>query len=270
MVAEAIGGVISGSLALLADAGHMLADVGALALAYAGIRLGRRPRDARRSYGYQRAEVLAAFVNGLTLIAVAAWIVLEAFGRFLAPAPVLSGPMLVIAVLGLAVNLASFFILRGGEQNLNVKGAIVHVMGDLAGSAAAIVAALVISFTGWTPIDPLLAALVAVLIARSAFDLVRRSGHILLEGAPEGIDREAMARRLGEIPGVERAHHIHLWSLTSGQVLATLHVQCRREGDPHAIVALARECLRVEFDVTHATIEVETGPEPESCRLDRA
>jgi len=267
MVAEAVGGVISGSLALLADAGHMLADVAALGLAYAGIRLGRRPGDAQRSYGYQRLEVLAAFVNGLTLLAVSVWIIVEAFGRFFAPGPVLADTMLVVAVFGLIVNIATFAILQGGSEDLNVRGALVHVLGDLFGSVAAIIAALVIRFTDWTPIDPLLAALVALLIMRSAWDVVRRSGHILLEGAPEGMDRETMAGRLAKIPGVVRAHHIHLWSITSGQALATLHLECEPGTDPRTVVALTRECLRAEFGIRHATIEVETEPAAATCRL---
>lgn len=263
MVAEVVGGVISGSLALLADAGHMLTDVGALVLAYAGIRLGQRSADERRSFGYARLEVLAAFVNGITLLALSAWILVEAILRFLEPVEVLSGTMLVIAVLGLGVNMASFLILKRSEENLNVQGALVHVLGDLLGSVAAIVAALVIRFTGWMPADPLLSALVAVLIIRSGWDITRRSGHILLEGSPEGLNRGEIRQALEAIPGVEEAHHMHVWSLTSGRLLATLHLRLGPRADPRPVMLAAKESLRERFGIKHSTIEVGKSEEPE-------
>ena len=182
MVAEAIGGVIAGSLALIADAGHMLTDAAALGLAWAAFRVGRWPQDARRTYGYHRFQVLAAFVNALALVAIVGWIAIEAVRRLFDPVEIMGGLMLAIAALGLLVNLCAFAILRRGDhQNLNVQGALLHVLGDLLGSIAAIVGALVILWTGWTPIDPLLSLLVAGLILRSAWRLLRKSAHILLE-----------------------------------------------------------------------------------------
>jgi cobalt-zinc-cadmium efflux system protein len=260
MMVEALGGLLSGSLALLADAGHMLGDVGSLVLAYAGIRLGRRPGDPRRTYGYERLEVLAAFVNGLTLIVISIWIVVEAAGRFLVPGPVLSGPMLAVAVVGLAVNVGGILLLHGHEGNLNVRGALAHIVGDLFGSIAAIVAALVIRYTGFTPIDPILAALVALLILRSGWDVVRRSGHILLEGAPEDIDREEIAQALAAVPEIERVHHIHVWSLTSGSVLATLHLRPLPGADPRIAVLAAKAQLQTRFGIAHSTIELDLEP----------
>lgn len=262
MLVEVAGGLFAGSLALLADAGHMLADVGALVLAYAGIRFGRRPGDPRRTYGYERLEVLAAFVNGLTLVAIATWIMVEAVGRFLSPGPVLSGPMLVVAVVGLVVNLGGVLLLHGLEENLNVRGALAHIVGDLLGSLAAIAAALVIRFSGWTPIDPILAVLVALLILRSGFDVVRRSGHILLEGAPEEIDREEIARALAELPEIERVQHIHVWSLTSGRVLATLHLRLRPGADARVALLAAKAQLQARFGIAHSTVELDLEHDP--------
>jgi len=189
MIAEVIGGIVSGSLALLADAGHMLADTAALGLAWIALRTARRPTDAKRTYGYHRAQILAAFVNGVALFAIVVWIFYEAVRRLLEPVEILGGLMLVVAVLGLAVNVVSFAILHAGRsENLNVQSAALHVLGDLLGSVAAIVAAAVIVLTDWTPIDPLLSVLVGLLILRSAWHIVRRTTHILLEGAPEDID----------------------------------------------------------------------------------
>ncbi|MGH8674578.1 MAG: cation diffusion facilitator family transporter, partial [Burkholderiales bacterium] len=193
MLVQAAGGVLSGSLALLADAGHMLADVGALGLAWIAARIAHKPSDALRSYGYHRFQILAAYTNGIALFAVAAWIVVEALRRLHEPQAVLGGPMLVVAVAGLAVNAIGFLVLRGGDpHDLNVRAARLHVVGDILGSVAAIVAAVVILATGWTPIDPLLSILITLLILRVAFDLVKRSAHILMEGAPEGFIEEEL------------------------------------------------------------------------------
>ena len=186
MIVEAVGGVISGSLALLADAGHMLTDAMALALAYMAFRFGSRAADSKRTFGYLRFEVLAGFINAVTLFAIVAWIVYEAWGRLQAPPVILAGPMMIVAVLGLLINLLVLWIMtRGDTEHVNVKGAILHVIGDLLGSVGAILAAVIIYLTGWTPIDPILSVLVAALILRSAWKLLAKSIHILLEGAPE-------------------------------------------------------------------------------------
>lgn len=260
MVAEVVGGLVSGSLALLADAGHMLTDVGALVLAYAGIRFGQRPSDRRRTFGYRRLEVLAAFVNGITLLVLSAWIVVEAVKRFFEPVQVLSGTMLLIATIGLGINVASFFILRGDtSDSVNIRGALIHVIGDLLGSVAAIVAALVIALTGWMPIDPLLSAFVALLVVRSGWDITRRSAHILLEGAPVGVDADEIARTLKTVPGVADIHHIHLWSLTSGRPLATLHLRPLPGADLPAVLEATKTRLFQEFGINHSTVELDFG-----------
>jgi len=262
MLAEVAGGIFSGSLALLADAGHMLTDAAALALAWLAFRVARRPHDSKRTYGFHRFQVLAAYTNGLTLLFIAIAIVYEAIHRLREPVAVLGGPMLAIAVLGLVVNIAAFLALHGAERdNLNVKGALLHVAGDLLGSAAAIIAALVILATGWTPIDPLLSALVALLILRSAWFLVRESGHILLEGAPRQLDVEAMRDDLAAaIPGVEDIHHVHAWSLTQERPMVTLHARIAETadaGEAARISAAIKAHLRAQYGLTHVTVEIE-------------
>ncbi len=183
MLVEVVGGVLSGSLALLADAGHMLTDAAALALSYAAFRFGRRNADTKRIFGYLRFEVIAGFINALTLFAIVIWIAYEAWLRFRQPHEVLAGPMLVVAAIGLLVNIVVFWILtRGDSEHVNIKGAALHVRGDLLGSIGAIAAAIVVYFTGWTPIDPILSLVVSVLILRSAWALLKKSLHILLEG----------------------------------------------------------------------------------------
>jgi cobalt-zinc-cadmium efflux system protein len=258
MLAEVVGGILSGSLALIADAGHMLTDLGALGLAHAGMRLGRRPADPRRSFGYRRLEVLAAFANGVVLLALTLWIALEAGLRLFDPVPVAGRAMLTIAMLGLAVNVAAFLLLRAGARhNVGMAGALAHVLGDLVGSAATIVAAGIIVATGWTPIDPILSLAVAALILRSGWDLLRRSGHILLEGTPEDIDPAEIARAAGRLDGVVAAHHVHVWSLTSGRRLATLHLQLAPGAAPAEAMAAVRSMLRTRYEIEHSTIELD-------------
>ncbi len=260
MLAEVAGGIVAGSLALIADAGHMLTDAASLALAWAAFRVGHWPRDARRSYGYHRFQVLAAFVNGLTLVAIVGWIAFEAVRRLFQPVEVLGGLMLVIAVLGLLVNLAAFEILRRGDRdNLNVRGAALHVLGDLLGSVATIVAALVILWTGWTPIDPLLSLLVAGLILRSAWGLLRKSAHILLEGAPDWLDVAELRRAVvAALPAIRDIHHVHVWMLTTERPLITLHAEVAPGADHQQALAAIRGVLRDRFGIAHATIQIET------------
>ena len=260
MLAEVIGGAFAGSLALIADAGHMLTDTASLALAWAAFRVGHWPQDARRTYGYHRFQVLAAFVNGLALIAIVGWIAIEAVRRLLAPIEVLGGVMLAIAALGLLVNLAAFAILRGGDRaNLNMQGAALHVLGDLLGSIGAIVGALVILGTGWTPIDPLLSLLVAVLILRSAWLLLRRSAHILLEGAPDWLVMDDLrAAVTSAMPAIQDIHHVHAWMLTTERPLITMHAEVAPGADHEAVLRVIRQVLRERFGLDHATIQIET------------
>lgn len=261
MLAEVAGGIISGSLALLADAGHMLTDFAALALAWFAFRLARRPADWKRTYGFDRLQVLIALINGLSLFVIAGWIVWEAVERLLAPGPVLGGLMMGVAVAGLAVNLVAFAVLHGADQkNLNVRGAALHVIGDLLGSVAAIVAAGVILGTGWTPIDPLLSVVVALIILVSGWRVVRESGHILLEGAPAEIDTRHIAPYLMEqLPDVRDVHHVHVWSITQERQMVTLHACIGESQDAVSVVRRIKQHLNEQFGLKHATVEIEYG-----------
>lgn len=270
MLAEAIGGIVSGSLALLADAGHMLTDAAALALAWFAVRVAMRPADWKRTYGFNRFEVLAAFTNGLVLFFVAIAICYEAVQRLFAPIPVMGGTMFVVATAGLVVNVFTLLILRqGGGGNVNVRAAMLHVMSDLLGSVAAIVAALVILWTGWTPIDPLLSMFITVIILRSAWLITKDAGHILLEAAPGDLDvREVQKDLESAIPDVESVHHVHAWSLTEDRRLMTLHARVAQTAPPERVAAAIKARLKQCYGIVHATVEIEhrdcadTAPAP--------
>ena len=262
MVVEVIGGIISGSLALLADAGHMLTDTMALALAAFAFRVSSRPADGRRSYGYQRVQIIAAFVNGLSLLGIVGWILFEAVMRLIDPPDVIGRTMLIVASAGLLVNIFAFVVLHGGDQdNLNIRGAALHVLGDLLGSVAAIIAALVVIRTGWMPIDPILSVLVATLILRSAWQLVRRSAHILLEGAPEWLDVDEMQEKvIARVPEVSEIHHVHVWGLTPQHLMLTMHVVLPENVvEPTPVVRRVKAVLMSDFGIDHSTIEAEYG-----------
>jgi cobalt-zinc-cadmium efflux system protein len=272
MVAEVVGGLLAGSLALLADAGHMLTDFASLALAWIGFRLTRRPADWRRTYGFDRFAVLVAFVNGMALFAIAAWIVTEAVQRLNSPVVVLGVPMLWIAAAGLGVNVLAFFVLRSGDKsNLNIRAAVLHVVGDLLGSVAAVVAAVVILATGWMPIDPLLSVVVALIILRSAWRVVADAGHILLEGSPPDIDSRALREQLrAALPFVLDVHHVHAWSISQERPMVTLHACVTLGTDSGVAVREIKRRLAQDFRITHATIEIEydtcgDGPQSSAC-----
>ncbi len=262
MVVEVIGGVLSGSLALLADAGHMMTDFAALAMAWGAFQIAKRPANARLSFGYDRVAILAAFVNGLTLFAIAIWIVWEALQRLMSPGEVLAGTMLWVAAAGLAVNALVFWILMGADQhNLNVRGAVLHVLGDLLGSVAAIAAAIIILLTGWVLADPILSVLVAVLILRSAWVLIRDSAHVLLQGAPENLDMRAIeADLLKEIPELRRLEHLHVWSVTPERPILTLNAFIHPDQKIEPIAKRIKTRLRDAFHIDHATIDVMRDP----------
>ncbi|CAD6517433.1 cation diffusion facilitator family transporter [Paraburkholderia metrosideri] len=259
MVVEVIGGVLSGSLALLADAGHMVSDAAALGFSWIAIHYGRRPATADLSYGYKRLEILAAFVNGCALFVIAAWIVFEAIQRFASPVQVAGKTMLIVAFVGLAANIAAFLVLHGGNrENLNVRGAWLHVLGDMLGSFAAIVAAGVILLIGWTPIDPILSIFVAVIILKSAWGIVKSSAHILLEGTPQGMNLADIKSDLEQnVAEVSDAHHIHAWSITSEQHLVTLHVHPTPGTVSRDVVTAVQRRLSERFSIEHVTVQVE-------------
>ncbi|HEY9112776.1 MAG TPA: cation diffusion facilitator family transporter [Rhodanobacteraceae bacterium] len=270
LVVEALGGWWSGSLALLADAAHMLVDAGALALAWAAAAFAVRPADARRSFGYARMEVLAGFVNALVQLLLVAGIVYEAITRLLAldAIHIQSGVMLVVAVAGLAVNAVVLRNLHGYDRDdLNTAGARLHVFGDLLGSLATVLAALLVRYLGWQWADPVLSLLVSLLILRGAFVLLKRSSHILLEGVPEGLAPEQIRTALVSAdPSIVEVHHLHVWQIASGSRMATLHARVCEGGDTRHALHVIQQVLRERFSISHVTVQIETAEclDPES------
>lgn len=265
LLVEAAGGLVSGSLALLADAGHMLVDALALLLAFLGARFAARPADAQRSFGYGRIEVLAGFVNALTQFALVAFIVVEAVQRLFDPQPILSGVMLVVAVIGLVANVVVLRTLHGHDpDDVNIAGASLHVLGDLLGSVAAVLAALAVRWAGWLWADPALSILVSLLILRSAWSLLRRSGHILLEGTPEGVHLGDIEKGLREADeNILDIHHVHVWQVTAGSRMATLHAELRPGADQSRCLTAIKTMLVERWQVGHVTVQFDPGPCPD-------
>jgi len=281
MLIEVVGGLVSGSLALLADAAHMLADVLALALTWGAFRFGRMVADGQRSYGYRRLEVLAAWVNGVTVLGLCVGIVVEAVMRLISPEQVQSGPMALVAAAGFIANLVTFKVLEGGHDhghghghghgggNLNLSGAILHVLGDLLGSVAALLAAGIIWWSGWTPIDPILSIALSVLIVFTGIKLVRQATHILMEGSPEGFSASALRDAvLAKVPGIKAVHHIHAWSVGSGQPMLTMHAVAADGADRDAVLSGIKQVAGKDFGFPHSVVQVEgegCGDEGEAC-----
>lgn len=259
MLVEFAGGILARSLALMADAGHMLTDAAALALAWAATRIATRPADTRRSFGYQRLRVLATFANGCALLFIVAWISIEAAQRLLNPVAVNAAAILWIGGLGFAVNLIVFAMLRGGdEHDMNIAAATLHVLGDLLGSVGAVLAGIVILLTGWLPIDPILSLLVCALILRSAWALVRRSAHILMEGSPDWLDMTELRSTLEQrIPAIRDVHHVHAWLVGPRETLLTMHASVSTAADHAVVLKDAKALLAEHFGITHTTIQIE-------------
>jgi len=233
-VAEVIGGLITGSLALLADAGHMLSDNFSLGLALIAFWLSAKPPTPERSFGYRRAEILAALVNGVMLVAISIWIFYEAYQRFQDPPEILGGWMMAVAVIGLFVNVAAAWVLMRSEaESLNLQGALRHILADLAGSAGVIAAALIILLTGWLYADPLISVLIGFLVLGSSWKLLRDSVSILLEQSPPGMDAEEVGNRMVSVEGVEDVHDLHVWTITSGFPALAAHVLVGNDEDCH-------------------------------------
>ncbi len=260
MVAEIVGGLLSNSLALLADAGHMFTDVAALGLSVFAIRLARRPPSERRTYGYVRLEILAALVNGATLLVISGLIVLEAWERVREPEEIRGGIMLVVAALGLIVNAVGAFVLHGhAHDNLNVRGAYLHVLGDLLGSVGALLAAVIVLTTGWTLADPIVSIALALLIVVSAWHLVREATDVLLESVPPHIEMEAVLDGLGKIAGLEDVHDVHVWTLTSGFVALSAHGVIDDPLEHTRILEEVRDRMR-GLGIEHVTFQIELRP----------
>lgn len=256
-VVEALGGWWVGSLALVSDAGHMLSDAAALGVASLAGWIARRPAGSRHSYGFVRAEVLAALVNGVAMLAVIVIIVVEAVGRLLEPVAVAGGGVMIVAFLGLLINALVAFLLHRGEQNLNTRAALVHVLGDLLGSMAAITAGAVVYFTGWVPIDPILSLAIAGLILFSTISLMREALHVLMEGVPKHVELGAVGRELARIPGITGVHDLHVWHISSGRVALSAHLDLEdMSAWPH-ILERIRIMLRDKFAIDHMTLQPE-------------
>lgn len=276
LLLEAVGGVLTGSIALLADAGHMLTDAGALGIALAAAALGARPRTLRRTFGYGRLEILAALANGLLLGGVSVGVAIESLERLRAPHEVAAGPMIAIACLGLAANLLSALLLRRRDpEDLNLRAAYLHVLGDAAGSIAAIVAGFAILLFGLRSADALAGLGIAALLVASAFRLVREAVDVLLEGAPRHLDLEAIAQEARSIPGVRSIHDLHIWTVTSGFLAMSAHVELERGADAESVRSAVHRLLHEHYDIRHTTIQTEAPtpllsiglPEPEApCR----
>ncbi|HEU5217469.1 MAG TPA: cation diffusion facilitator family transporter [Gemmatimonadales bacterium] len=263
MVVEAAAGWVSGALALVADAGHMLTDVGALGLSLFTATLARRPADPRRTYGYLRWEILAALINGAVLFGLAAWVVVEAVGRIGQPHPIQTGLFMVVAAVGLVVNLVSLWVLHGSHHgNLNARGAYLHVLGDALGSVAALGAAVLIRFTGWTVADPIVSIALSLLILVGAWRLLRESTDILLEGVPAHISLPDVRARMLEVPGTSAVHDLHVWTVTSGVVALSGHVVVPDLAAHPAALAGLKEAV-AGLGIGHATIQLEVEDE---CR----
>lgn len=255
--AEVVGGIISNSLALLADAGHMLTDVGALGFSLFVAWFSRQPHTPRKTYGYLRWEILAAFLNGSALLLISAWIIWQSFVRIRTPEPIEGALMLVIALLGLAVNVAAAFILHpSASGSLNVRGAYLHVLSDLLSSVGTVAAAAVIHFTGWLTADPLASLFTSMLIVRGAWRLVRESVDVLLESAPAHISPGAVRAQLTAIPGIESVHDLHVWTVSSGMVAMSAHAIVREPERHQHVLEHVHDAMRL-FGVDHVTIQLE-------------
>ncbi|GAA4134516.1 cation diffusion facilitator family transporter [Aminobacter aganoensis] len=255
---QSVGGWYSGSLALIADSGHMVSDAAALLLALIAYRIARRPADATRTYGYHRVRVLAALANGGTLLLLVAWIAWEAAQRVSQPIEILAGPMLIVAVIGLGVNVAGAYVLWSGNRNDgNLRGALLHVVGDLLGSVGAIAAAVGIMLTGWVLLDPILSILVAGLVIRSAWGLVTDSIRVLLQAVPKGVDAREAEKGLMGLSSISEAGHFHAWTLTDQTNIATVHVSPAPNVDPLELPPIVADWLKKQYALHHVTVQVD-------------
>jgi len=264
MLVELVAGFLTNALVLLADAGHMFLDATALGLSWWAARISERGYDHNLSYGYHRFQVLAAFINGLTLVALVIWIAIEALSRLAQPEPILPLSTLVVAAVGFAINVIAFRWLHSASGNANVRSAALHVLGDLLGSAAAILAALLVYYFNWLYADPVLALAIVAILGRGAYRVLQESAHILLEGVPHNVDLAEIKRVLcNSIPSVMEVHHVHAWALTEEKPLLTLHALVAEDTQVHPVVAEIKAVLTQDFGIDHSTIQVETGPCPD-------
>lgn len=267
-VVEVIGGILSNSLALLSDAGHMIMDSAAISLSLFAVHLSMRPPSEKNSYSLVRIEIIAAFINGITLVGLALYIFYEAIQRIEEPPEIKAGMMLTVAIAGMLANIAAAYILWGASHdNMNVKGAYLHILGDLAGSFGAVIGGAAILLTGWTMVDPIISILIALLIIRSSVTLLKDSLHVLMEGAPSHIDSAEIISKINSIDGVQAVHDFHIWSLTTGVILLTAHVGVHDRGSAIPILEKITVMLEKDYGLNHVTIQVE-DPNSGYCKVD--
>jgi cobalt-zinc-cadmium efflux system protein len=260
LVVEAIAALVTGSLALFADAGHMLADAGGLALALFAVWIAARPATAEKTYGYYRVEILAALVNAVVLLGVAGWILFEAWQRMFAPPPIAASPMLVVASVGLLVNLVCAWLLHAGAgESLNVRAAYLEVLSDAMTSAGVIVAAAVVLLTGWTLADPITSAAIAVMIVARTWALLKQAVNVLLEGTPAHLELGEIERAMRDVPGVQRVHDLHVWTLTSGREAMSAHVVVTDVRESDRLLGELHTVLHARFGIDHTTIQLESS-----------
>jgi cobalt-zinc-cadmium efflux system protein len=258
MVVEVVGGLLTNSLALLSDAGHMLSDAAALGLSFFALKLGERAVSQDKTFGYKRFEIIAAGLNGVTLVVVSLYIFYEAVQRLFSPPEVQSQGMLVIATIGLLVNIvAAWILMKGDKDNLNVRSAFLHVLGDLLGSVGAIVAGLLIMFFGWGIADPIASVIVGVLIMISGWRVIKESYQVLMEGAPAQLDLTQIKETLCKLPMVKEVHDLHVWTITSGYPVLSCHITITDHGVHDEVLLQSQKILHDEFDIEHSTIQVE-------------
>jgi cobalt-zinc-cadmium efflux system protein len=256
--AELIGGFLTNSLALLSDAGHMLSDIGALALSLFAFRIAKRPATVSSTFGYHRVEILAALFNGLTLWLIVGVIFAAAYNRFLDPPPVESYGMMVVASVGLLVNIVAGAVLYGSHHhNLNLRGAFLHIVSDALGSVGAIAAGLIMLFTGWYVADPVISILIGLLILHASWSLVKESLSVLMQAVPKGIRLEDVQRCLEEVEGVNKVHDLHVWAVTSDLFTLSAHAVVENGGDFHQVLNDIEEALKERFNIEHTTIQLE-------------
>ncbi|MDF0607962.1 cation diffusion facilitator family transporter [Wolbachia endosymbiont of Onchocerca gibsoni] len=259
MFIEIVGGIISHSLALLSDAGHMFIDFFALILSWIAHKFSAKKSDLQRSYGYHRLQIIAAFINGLTLFFISVIIIIESIKRFIFPVNIEWRIMLIIATLGLIANVIVFFILHSKcESNINIKSAVLHVIGDILGSVGAIFASIIIMLTKWQVVDPILSIFVSIVILNSGYKILKNSCHILLEGTPEGVSAEGIKSGIvSKLPEVVDVHHIHTWSLSDNYFIITMHAKVRQDAHHTDILYGIKKILLSEFEIAHSTVEIE-------------
>lgn len=261
MIVETVGGLLTNSLALLSDAGHMLSDAGALFLSLLAMRLASRPPSASKTYGYHRFEILAAFINGVTLAIISFYIFWEAFKRIQQPPAVVSGGMIIVAIIGLIVNIVAAMVLMKGDTsgNLNMRSAFLHVIGDLLGSIGAIVAGMMMLLFKWYWVDPVISCVIALLILISAWRVTSDSVHVLMEGTPKHLSLQSISQSLRNQPGVAEIHDLHIWTVTSNFPALSCHVVVDGTVDNQQLLRSARQMLRKEFGIEHSTLQLEDG-----------